>query len=134
MANLDNMDDFFKPQQNASADVSIDIDQEAAHEELKQEPDLCQVNPIETTNIQRKQITVEKKEEEEKPKGIKGKKRNRKQINMDRVSDEIDELVPTKKKAKLGQNVAASSFAVRPSNMFSKEPSKLTRTAAGFRQ
>ena len=54
-------------------------------------------------------------------------------MNIGRVSDEVDEEM-TKKKVKLNQNVGASSFAVRPSALFSKEPSKLTRTAAGFRQ
>ena len=134
ISNLGTMDDFFNPQKAVPVDIKTKSSRNSSRgpDEMKLDPAPIQVNTVETTNIQRKQVTVNQKEEE-KPKGIKGKKRNRKQQNIGRTSDEVDEEM-TKKKVKLNQNVGASSFAVRPSAVFSKDPSKLTRTAAGFRQ
>ena len=60
-----------------------------------------QINTVDNTNIQRKQVAAAK--EESKLQARKEKKRNRLQFNMDnkKISDEIDEPSPAKKKVKL---------------------------------
>ena len=73
------MDDFFNPQKAVPVDIKTKSSRNSSTgtQEMKLDPAPIQVNTVETTNIQRKQVTVNQKDDE-KPKGIKGKKRNRK--------------------------------------------------------